>query len=72
MSFFKRLFKKPEYSAGGSEIIKHPAKDEKLQLGFSNAPGEWQDYREELYYKFLGNSEDAVILHEIIPLTPPR
>jgi hypothetical protein len=70
MNIIKRIFSKPNKSLGGSTIYEYSEPKNSPKTGFSGAPAEWQEQRENHYRKWLGDSEDNIIWHEILPFVP--
>ena len=71
MDIIRRLFSSNKKTSRGSIIQKYPDQDDtKPKVGFSNAPVEWQELRENHYRKWLGDSTERFVWHEVLPLTP--
>jgi hypothetical protein len=70
MGLFRRMFSKPTITSGGSTIKKYTQTDNSAQLGFSNVPSEWQQLRDSHYRKWFGDSENARVWHEVVPVIP--
>ena len=70
MDIIKRLFSKPTKTAGGSTVQKYVPSEKPPKLGFTSAPAEWKELRENQYRKWLGDSEKAFVWHEIVPIIP--
>jgi hypothetical protein len=70
MSSFRRFFQKPKKTPGGSTVEEYIPNNKKPELGFSNAPADWQRLRESYYEKWFGSSEKNIIWHELVPLIP--
>jgi len=70
MKEIRRIFHKPKKSKGGSVILDFDPTKGKPKPGFSDAPKEWPDLREEHYKKWLGDSENNLVWHEIMPVIP--
>ncbi len=70
MNFMRRLFSKSKKSSEKVRVEKNTFGQVSPNLGFSDAPEEWQTYRENLYRKWFGNSEGILVWHEILPVIP--
>lgn len=70
MDNIRKLFQKPKKSAGGSVIQEYVPANNPPELGFSNAPAEWQELRDVHYRKWLGDSEKILVWHEVLPTIP--
>jgi hypothetical protein len=70
MNSIRRFFQKPQKTDGGSVVHRYKPTEYVPQLGFSNAPVEWQEFRESQYRKSFGNSENVFVWHEVVPTIP--
>jgi hypothetical protein len=70
MDKLRHVFQKKQKSPGGSTIEEYAPVDKTPEFGFSKAPPEWQEYREAHYQKWLGDSEETMVWHEILPIVP--
>jgi hypothetical protein len=70
MKRIRRLFHKPKKSEGGSIILEYNPAKGKPQPGLSNAPEEWQELRVKHYKKWLGDSGNIFVWHEVLPIIP--
>jgi hypothetical protein len=70
MKNIQNFFNKPKKSPGGSTIVRHPLPENNPTIGFSEVPPEWQTLRENHYKKWLGDSKDIMVWHEIVPIIP--
>ncbi len=70
MSKLQSIFHKAKKSTGGSIIQEYAPASEGPKLGFSTAHPEWQEARDAHYRKWFGDSEEAVVWHEILPIVP--
>jgi hypothetical protein len=66
----RRLFQKSNQSVGGSIIQEYSPTAKPLELGSSNAPAEWRVLREKHYRKWLGDAENILVWHEVLPTVP--
>lgn len=71
MNCFRRFFQKNKKSAEESRIqaYDHPSGDAP-RFGFSKAPPEWKELRENHYRKWLGDSNEIFVWHEMLPVVP--
>jgi hypothetical protein len=70
MNKIKRQFKTPSKSKGGSVILDFDPTKGKSRPGFSDVPQEWQELREKHYKYWLGDLENILVWHEVLPVIP--
>lgn len=71
MVSIRRFFQRNKKSASGSRIHAYDRPtDDAPRFGFSSAPAEWNENRENHYREWFGDSKDIFVWHEVLPLVP--